>query len=306
MFARAPALPYPVTAMQLLIQTIVDGLLVGGLYVTISIGFSLAFGVLDVVDFAVGEWVMLGAFAGVGARSWLGIDPIAFLPAVFVIFAIAGSLVAPLIYRVRTSHYARPALMALAFTFGIATLARGAMLTGVGFDPRTVDTDIVKGTLMLGGIHMPWLRLAGFLFAIIATGLFIAFLFLTRTGLAVRATAQSKQFASLMGVDVKRISGLVYALYAGLTAMAGVLIGAIYSITAQVGPEYTLLAFFVVVLAGLGSVGGVLIAGLFLGILQALVTVYVGADYTLAVVFVVLFAVLLISPRGLLRRGLAA
>lgn len=109
-----------------------------------------------------------------------------------------------------------------------------------------------------------------------------------------------------MGVDVKRISSLVYALYAGLTAMAGVLIGAIYSITAQVGPQYTLLAFFVVVLAGLGSVGGVLIAGLFLGILQALVTVYVGADYTLAVVFVVLFAVLLVSPRGLLRRGLAA
>lgn len=292
--------------MQLLIQTLVNGLLVGGLYVTISIGFSIAFGVLDVVDFAVGEWVMLGAFTGVGARAWLGVDPVAFLPAVFVLFAIVGGLVAPLIYRVRTSHYARPALMALAFTFGLGTLARGAMLTGVGFDPRTVNTNIVTGTLVLGGIRMPWLRLAGFLFAIVATGLFMAFLFGTRSGLAVRATAQSKQYASLMGVDVKRVSCLVYALYAGLTAMAGVLIGAIYAMTAQTGPEYTLLAFFVVVLAGLGSVGGVLISGLFLGILQALVAVYVGADYTLAVVFLVLFAVLLASPRGLLRRGLAA
>lgn len=291
--------------MQLLIQTIVDGVLVGGLYVTISVGFSLAFGVLDVVDFAVGEWVMLGAFAGVGARAWLGIDPIAFLPAVFVIFALVGRLVAPLIYHVRTSHYARPALMALAFTFGLGTFARGAMLTGVGFDPRTVTTGIVKGTLLLGGVRMPWLRLAGFLFALVATGAFIAFLFFTRRGLAVRATAQNKQYASLMGVDVKRVSSLVYALYAGLTAMAGVLIGAIYSMTAQAGPEYTLLAFFVVVLGGLGSIGGVLIAGLFLGVLQALVTVYVDADYTLAVVFVVLFAVLLISPRGILRRGLS-
>jgi branched-chain amino acid transport system permease protein len=109
-----------------------------------------------------------------------------------------------------------------------------------------------------------------------------------------------------MGVDVKRLSSLVYALYAGLTAMAGVLIGAIYSMTAQIGPQYTLLAFFVVVLAGLGSVEGVLVAGLFLGILQSLVAVYVGADYTLGVVFLVLFAVLIISPRGLLRRGLAA
>jgi branched-chain amino acid transport system permease protein len=292
--------------MHLLIQTLVNGLLVGGLYVTISIGFSLAFGVLDVVDFAVGEWVMLGAFVGVASGSWLGIDPIAFLPAVFVIFAFVGSLVAPLIYRVRTSRYARPALMALAFTFGIATLARGSMLTAVGFDPRTVNTDIVSGTATLGGIHMPWLRLAGFLFAVVSTALFVAFLFLTRTGLAVRATAQNKQYAGLMGVDVKRVSTLVYAIYAGLTAMAGVIIGAIYSVTAQVGPQYALLAFFVVVLAGLGSVGGVLIAGLFLGILQAVVTVYIGANYTLAVVFGVLFAVLLVSPRGLLRRGLAA
>jgi branched-chain amino acid transport system permease protein len=292
--------------MHLLIQTLVNGLLVGGLYVTISIGFSLAFGVLDVVDFAVGEWVMLGAFVGVASGAWLGIDPIAVLPAVFVIFAFVGSLVAPLIYRVRTSRYARPALMALAFTFGIATLARGSMLTAVGFDPRTVNTDIVSGTATLGGIHMPWLRLAGFLFAVVSTALFVAFLFLTRTGLAVRATAQNKQYAGLMGVDVKRVSTLVYAIYAGLTAMAGVIIGAIYSVTAQVGPQYALLAFFVVVLAGLGSVGGVLIAGLFLGILQAVVTVYIGANYTLAVVFGVLFAVLLVSPRGLLRRGLPA
>jgi branched-chain amino acid transport system permease protein len=87
--------------------------------------------------------------------------------------------------------------------------------------------------------------------------------------------------------------------------MAGVLIGAIYSMTAQVGPQYALLAFFVVVLAGLGSVGGVLVAGLFLGVLQALVTVYVGADYTLAVVFGVLFLALLLFPRGVLRRGLS-
>jgi branched-chain amino acid transport system permease protein len=117
--------------------------------------------------------------------------------------------------------------------------------------------------------------------------------------------AQNKEYAGLMGVNVKRVSSLVYALYAGLTAMAGVLIGGIYSITAQDGPLYTLLAFFVVVLAGLGSIGGVLVAGLLLGVLQALVTVYISADYTLAVVFGVLFLTLVVSPRGLLRRGTA-
>ena len=103
-----------------------------------------------------------------------------------------------------------------------------------------------------------------------------------------------------------RDGALVYSLYTGLTAMAGVLIGAIYAVTAQVGPQYALLAFFVVVLAGLGSVLGVLVAGLFLGVLQAVVTVYVGPSYTLAIVFGVLFLTLLVSPRGILRRGLAA
>ena len=291
--------------MQLLFQTLVNGLFVGGLYVTISVGFSLAFGVLDVVDFAVGEWVVLGAFAGVGAKAWFDVDPVAVLPVVFAAFAAAGWLLAPLIYRVRTSRYARPALMALAFTFGIATLARGTMLTAVGFDPRTVQTDFATGTLSVVGLNVPWLRLAGFIFAVIATGLFIAFLYLTRTGLAVRATAQNKENAGLMGVNVKRISALVYSAYAGLTGMAGVLIGAIYAVTAQVGPQYALLAFFVVVLAGLGSVLGVLVAGLFLGVLQAIVTVYIGASYTLAIVFGVLFLTLLVSPRGILRRGMA-
>ena len=133
--------------MSLFFQTLVNGLLVGGLYVTISIGFSLAFGVLDVVDFAVGEWVMLGAFAGVAFQSWFHVDPFAALPVVFLVFAGVGALLAPLIYRVRTSQYARPALMALAFTFGLATLARGTMLTAVGFDPRTVHTSFANGTL---------------------------------------------------------------------------------------------------------------------------------------------------------------
>jgi branched-chain amino acid transport system permease protein len=291
--------------VSLLFQTLVNGLLVGGLYVTLTIGFSLAFGVLDVVDFAVGEWVMLGAFAGIGAKSWFGIDPFIALPAVFVVFAAAGALIAPLIYRVRTSRYARPALMALAFTFGLATLARGTMLTAVGFDPRTVHTGFANGTLSVVGLEIPELRLAGFVFAFLATGLFVAFLYLTRTGLAIRATAQDKANAGLMGVDVKRISTLVYCIYAGLTGMAGVLIGAIYAVTAQVGPQYALLAFFVVVVAGLGSVLGVLVAGLILGVLQAIVTVYIGPSYTLGVVFAVLFGILLVAPRGILGRGMA-
>jgi branched-chain amino acid transport system permease protein len=288
-----------------LAQALVGGILIGGLYVAISIGFSLSFGVLDVVDLAVGMWVVLGAFAVIVASDELGVDAFALLPVVFAAFGVVGWLIAPLIYRVRTSKYALPALMGLAFTFGLATLIRGGLLTVFGYTPRTVHTELVSGNVELLGITAPMIRVAGFAFAVVATGLFLAFLFYTRTGLAIRATAQSKENAGLMGVDVKRISSLVYAIYTGLTAVAGALLGAIYAMTPEVGLRYTLFAFFVVVLAGLGSVVGVLAAGLFLGVLQSVVTTYVGADYTLMVVFAVLFIALLLFPQGISRRGLA-
>ena len=290
--------------MTALAQALVGGILIGGLYVAISIGFSLSFGVLDVVDLAVGMWVVLGAFAAIVASERLGVDAFMLLPVVFVVFGAAGWLIAPLIYRVRTSKYALPALMGLAFTFGLATLIRGGLLTMFGYTPRTVRTEFFSGNVELLGITAPAIRVAGFAFAVVATGLFLAFLFYTRTGLAIRATAQSKENAGLMGIDVKRISSLVYAIYTGLTAMAGAILGAIYAMTPEVGLRYTLFAFFVVVLAGLGSVVGVLVAGLFLGVLQSLVTTYVGADYTLMVVFAVLFVALLLFPQGISRRGL--
>ena len=290
---------------MILLQAVVTGLMIGGLYVAISIGFSLAFGVLDVVDIAVGMWVVLGAFAAVMAREWFGLDPLAVLPLAFLLFAGIGWLLGPLIYRVRTSRYALPALMGLAFTFGLATLIRGGLLTAFGYDPRSVRTTMVAGSWDLFGIAVPSIRAFGFGFALVATGLFIGFLYFTRTGLAIRATAQSRETAGLMGVDVKRMSTLVYAIYTGLTAMSGVLIGAVYSMSPEVGLRYTLFAFFVVVLAGLGSILGVLVAGLFLGVLQSLTTTYVGADYTLMVVFGVLFLVLLVFPHGISRRGTA-
>jgi len=288
-----------------LVQALVGGILIGGLYVAISIGFSLSFGVLDVVDLAVGMWVVIGAFAAIVVSEATGIDAFALLPAVFVVFGIVGWIIAPLIYRVRMSKYALPALMGLAFTFGLATLIRGGLLTVFGYNPRTVPTSLFTGNVSVLGITAPMIRVAGFGFAVIATGLFLAFLFYTRTGLAIRATAQSKENAGLMGIDVKRISSLVYAIYTGLTAMAGALLGAIYAMTPEVGLRYTLFAFFVVVLAGLGSVVGVMVAGLFLGILQSLVTTYVGANYTLLVVFAVLFVALLLFPQGISRRGIA-
>ena len=289
--------------MEIFVQTLVTGILIGGLYVAISMGFALSFGVLDVVDLAIGMWVVAGAYVAANLQVHLGLDPLLALPLAFLVFGIIGWLLGPLIYRVRTSNYALPTLMALAFTFGIETVIRGGLLATFGYTPITVKSPLLQGVWHIMGISIPVVRVAGFVFALALTLALLFFLYFTRPGLAIRAMAQNKESAGLMGVNVKRMSTMVYALYAGMTGMAGVLVGAVYSSNPQIGLRYTLFAFFVVVLAGMGSILGVLVSGLLLGILQAFVTVYVGADYTLMTVFLVLFFILLLLPKGLARRA---
>ncbi|MCS4502711.1 High-affinity branched-chain amino acid transport system permease protein LivH [wastewater metagenome] len=290
--------------MDLFLQALANGVLIGGILACLTIGFQLTFGVLHVIDFAVGGWVMLGGYAGYWALTLLGLDPFISLPLVAVVFALVGRALGPLIYHVRTSRYARPDLMALALTFGIFIFMRGGALWLWSFNSRNVDTAIAGPAIQLGPVALPVLRVVAFAAAAALSLAVFLFLYRTRFGLAVRAVAQSRENAGLMGVDVPRLSAQVYAVYTGLTAGVGVLLATIYSVNPDVGVRYTLFAFFVAVLAGLGSVGGVLVAGLFLGVVESLVAIYVGISYSHLVIFGALYAVLLISPQGILRRGL--
>ena len=290
--------------MDLFLQTIVNGVLIGGILICLTIGFQLTFGVLHVIDFAVGGWVMLGGYAAYWLVALAGIDPFISIFFVFVLFALIGRAIGPLIYHVRTSRYARPDLMALAFTFGLFLLMRGGALWLWSYNSRNVESVFSGEFLTVGPVTIPLLRLSAFLMAlIISLGVFLL-LYRTRFGMAVRAVAQNRDHAGLMGVDVKRVSAYVYGLYTGITASAGVLIATIYSVNPSVGVRYTLFAFFVAVLAGLGSVGGVLIAGLALGLMESVVSTYIVTRYSLLVVFGVLFLVLLVAPKGVLGRGI--
>lgn len=290
--------------MELFLQALLNGILIGGILACLTLGFQLTFGVLHVIDFAVGGWVMLGGYAAYWAGALLGLDPFASLPLVFLLFAAVGYAMGPLIYRVRTSRYARPDLMALAFTFGIFITMQGGALWLWSFDTRTVTTQIGNQPLSLGPVTLPGLRVVAFGFAAALSLALFLFLHRTRLGLAVRAVAQNRETAGLMGINVRHVSAVVYGVYTGITAAAGVLIATIFSVNPDVGVKYTLFAFFVAVLAGLGSVGGVLVAGLFLGIIESMVSTYVGASYSHLVVFGALYLVLLLSPQGILRRGL--
>jgi branched-chain amino acid transport system permease protein len=293
--------------MELLPQALMDGLMLGAIYVIIAVAFSLVYGVMHVIDFAVGEWIMFGAFAGFYLNRATGLDPFLLLPAVFVVFAGLGYLLQPVLQRVLSGKRGNPLLMALVFTFGLSLMFRGLAQTFFGFYSLSVPSRLSngsfffeKGTFFLTVSHV---RLAGLVYAVAITAGLQYLLKYTDFGLGVRALAQHKDAAGLMGVNSKRTSAFVYAIYVGVSAMTGVLIGTILSVSAKMGPEYTIFAFFVVVLAGMGYLAGVPAAAFLLGIIQSVFLIYLDPGYTLLAVFGVLYLILLVSPTGLFRKG---
>ncbi|MFW6374477.1 MAG: branched-chain amino acid ABC transporter permease [Thermodesulfobacteriota bacterium] len=292
---------------MLLPQALVDGFLIGGIYITIAIGFSLAYGVMHIIDFAVGEWIMLGAFLGFYLTRWTGIEPLLFLPVVFVAFGMIGFFFQPVIHRVLSGRRGNPLLMALVFTFGLALMFRGLGLTVFGFFSRSIPSEFSAGSFMLEWgplfVTIPTIRFMGLLYALVITLCLQFLLKKTDFGLAVRALAQNKASAGLMGINAKRVSSYVYGIYVGISAMSGVLIGCIFSISAQMGSNYTVFSFFVVVLAGMGYLSGVPWAAFLLGLVQSFFLIFFNPGYTLLAVFAILYTVLLISPKGLFGKG---
>ncbi|HQU13453.1 MAG TPA: branched-chain amino acid ABC transporter permease, partial [Thermodesulfobacteriota bacterium] len=247
--------------MELLPQALVDGIMLGAIYIIIAIAFSLVYGVMHVIDFAVGEWIMLGAFGGYYLFQWTRIEPLLLLPAVFVVFAAIGYPLQPLIHRVLSGRRGNPLLMGLVFTFGLSLMFRGLAQTFFGFYSLSIPSRFSNGSFFFqnGGLSVTIssVRLTGLVYALVITGILNYLLKHTDFGLGVRALAQNRDAAGLMGVNNKRTSAYVYAIYVGISAMTGVLIGMILSLSAKMGPDYTTFAFFVVVLAGMGYLAGV-------------------------------------------------
>ena len=293
--------------MELLPQVIVDGILIGGVYITIAIGFSLVFGVMHIIDFAVGEWIMLGAFLGYYLNRWTGLDPFVLLPVIFAVFFCVGYALLPAVQHVISGHRGNPLLMGLVFTFGVMLVIRGLGLTIFGFYSRSIPSSLSASSFLFERgdifITVPLVRLAGLIFALAITIALTLILKKTDFGTGVRALAQHKESAALMGVNSRRTNCFVYGIYVGISAMTGVLIGCILSMTAMEGGRYTLLAFFIVVLAGMGYLPGVPWAAILLGLVQSVFIVYLSASYTLLAVFLILYIILLISPKGLFGRG---
>jgi branched-chain amino acid transport system permease protein len=286
-----------------LLQALLDGLVLGGVYAFAAVGFSLIFGVLGVVNLTHGIFVVLGAYLALLLHEVLGIDPLLGLPAVMAVLFALGYLYQRTLIAAAVE---RASLVAsLLVTFGVALMARNLLQIAASPDVRTVSTGYSFVGLSLGPLRVELVRAAGLLTSLVLlTGLS---LLLSRTGFgrAIRATAQQPVGAAISGINVRHVNGLTFGLGSAFAGASGAVIGMMlpFSPSSEVG--WTLNAFIVVVLGGVGSPQGALLGGLMLGLIATLTSQYFGPAFANAAMFLVLVLMLLLRPQGLLGHAFA-
>ncbi len=286
-----------------LAQSIVNGFLLGGVYAAYSAGFSLIFGVMGVVNLAHGELIMLGAFTSYWLFELLGIDPYLSLPFAFFFLFVFGYLIQKFIIN-RVIEL--PHIMSYILTFGIHLMVANIALKLWTHDFRSITTSYSGANAALAGLNIPYARLSTFFLALIVIAALWLFLERTETGRAIRATAMDKEVARLMGVNIREIYAITFGLGAGVTGLAGASISPFEILSPEMGLQYTIVAFCVVVLGGMGYMPGVLWGGFILGIAQSLAVTYLNAGISIAVTFLLLFVMLIVRPTGVVGKGLVA
>jgi branched-chain amino acid transport system permease protein len=289
---------------QLILQSVVSGLLVGGMYGLVALGLALAFGVLKVLNVAHGELLMLGGYGAFFAFTFWGIDPYLSLPLVFIAMFAFGVILYLTLFRYVTKTEIHTRIKnSLLISFGLVLVLQSMAVRFFTADERTISTAYSSDALTIGLVRVPVVRLAGLAVAVIAA-LFLEWLLSsTRFGRALRATSEDWTRAALTGVDVRRIYLVAFSISAALAAVAGSLISLGYSVSPNIGLGWTLKALIVVVLAGLGSMRGIIVAGLFLGLMESLAAVWLGGQYREVAALVLFLVVLSFRPQGFFGRA---
>jgi branched-chain amino acid transport system permease protein len=287
--------------MALVMNAIVAGLLLGGLYAAMSVGVSISFGMLDVVNIAHPGFIILGSYIAYIVNARFGFDPIAIGIVVSPLFFALGMA----LYRVYYFCFERrgqESLRGLAFFFGILFITEVALILVFGVDYRMVSAAYQDTTMRLGPVDFPMRLVVPFLVAMaMVIGVEI---FLTRTffGRAVLAVAQDSLALRLMGVDTFRVKEFAFALSIATAGMAGVLLVVIQPVQPAIGREYIGLVFAVCVLGGMGSIRGTLVGALILGLAESFTATFAGPSWAPAVSFGILLGALAFKPSGLFGR----
>jgi branched-chain amino acid transport system permease protein len=285
---------------EVFFQALINGLLLGGVYAAYSAGFSLTFGVMGVVNLAHGELVMLGAFTSYWLFTLFGLDPYLGAPfAAIFLFGFGYAVQRFIIDRVMDM----PHIMSYILTFGLHLIVANAAVKLWTHDFRSITTSYSGANLAFLGLTVPSARLATFCTALLVTAGLWLFLNRTETGRAIRAVAMDRDVARLMGVKIRETYALTFGIGAAITGVAGATLSPFIVIYPEMGLQYTITAFCVVVLGGMGYMPGVLLGGFILGVAQSFATTYLSAGISIAVTFVLLFFMLVIRPAGIVGKG---
>lgn len=285
----------------LVLNAIVAGLLLGGFYAAVSVGISISFGMLDVVNIAHPAFIIVGSYIAYIFNDRLGLDPIAVSIVLSPLFFALG-LALYRTYYICFERRGQESLRGLAFFFGILFITEVVLLLIFGVDYRLVETPYSSTTLRLGPVDFP-LRLV-VPFAVSLAMVLGVQLFLARTffGRAVLAVAQDQLALRLMGINPVRVKELAFALSIATAGVAGALLIVIQPVQPAVGREFIGLVFAVCVLGGMGSIGGTLLGAFVLGLAESFTATFLGPSWAPAVSFGILLAALAFRPSGLLGR----
>jgi branched-chain amino acid transport system permease protein len=279
------------------VQVIVGGLLLGAIYALFSSGLTLIWGMMNFINFAHGEFVMLGMYVALLVVTWIGGGPAIFGIAAAVALAVLGIL----IYFALIREVIRgPMLAQILSTFGLALLLRYTAFWFFSANFVSLPTNALSGTVNLAGIYLPVAQLVAGLVAIALTIGLHLLLTQTTVGSKLLAVAEDRTAAMLMGIRPDRMQALAWGLSAGAAGIAGALMATAYPWSPSVGETFGLIAFVVVALGGFGSVLGSLCAGLIIGLIQAASAFWLGAIYKDIVVYGLFVALLWLRPQGLL------
>jgi branched-chain amino acid transport system permease protein len=287
--------------MAYLEQCLIDGVLLGGIYVLLAFGLTLSFGVTRVVNFAHGEFIMVGAYAAFWALALLKLDPLVSLP----LAMLAATVVGMLLFRLVESRILNaPDENQILLTFGLALILQNVALILWSGDERSTNPPYAFSSLMYGELVVPGARLIGCLVALILVGLVFLWLRYAELGRATRALAENREAAVLMGINVPQMYALAFGLSVALAMAAGAILSFVSAVTPFMGFEILGKIFAIVILGGLGSVLGSVIGALLLGLTETFVAYYIpeGNGWTEAVAFAVLFLVLIVRPSGIAGR----
>src|SRR4030042_4202413 len=278
-------------------QQVLNGLVLGGSYALMSMGLTMIFGILEVINFSHGEIYMIGAFMTLYCTTLLGVPFLLAVPISMIVVALLGLMIQKVVFR---PIIGKPMVNGMLLSFGLSVFLMNLSILLFKADPRSLESGYAHVNIRFFGLQITLERLLAIIVAIILVSLLYFFIQRTKIGTAMRAVAEDREAAQAVGVNIARIHLVTFAIGCALAASAGSIAGAIFFVSPIMGWTPAIKSFVVVILGGLGSITGAIFASLILGIVESFGGGYISYAYKDAYAFIILLLAFLLKPEGLL------